>query len=106
METCPCCGQTLPPELPKGLKLRGQELEVFNLVRKAGTYGITADRIFNQIYALDPNGGPDKGFKIVRVIVCHLNKKLKQLGLRVRSSGSGGRGGRVLSPYKLEQEKI
>lgn len=102
MAECPCCGQTLPPDLPKGLKLRGRKLEVFNMVRRAGQYGITADRIFDRLYELDPNGGPDKGLKIISVFVCYLNKRLRPFGMRVRAEPNGGRGGVGLSPYRLE----
>ncbi len=102
MVECPRCGQTLPPDLPEGLKLRGRKLEVFNAVRKAGQHGITADRIFDKLYALDPNGGSSKGLKIVSIFVNQLNKDLKLVGLRVRAANSGGRGGTTLSPYRLE----
>ncbi len=89
MTECPCCGQTMPPDLPVGLKLRGNRLRVYEIVRRAGQNGITSDRIFDKLYELDPNGGPESGLRIVSIIVCYLNKRLKDVGQKIQGGASG-----------------
>lgn len=89
MTECACCGQTLPPDLPKGLKLRGRRLDIYNIVRRAGQNGITSDVIFERLYALDPNGGPDSGVRVVSIMICHLNKRLQPFGQKVQGGHTG-----------------
>lgn len=89
MAECPCCGQTIPLDLPIGLTLRGKRLEIYNIVRRAGLHGITSDLIFERLYALDPNGGPDTGVRQISVMICHLNKRLASVGQRVQGGHTG-----------------
>jgi len=58
------------------------EFEMFRLVRKAKN-GISPMAIFAAQYQLDPNGGPDLGRKVIHQRKCHINRKLKPLGLAI-----------------------
>lgn len=98
MAECACCGQTLPPDLPVGLVLRGIRFALYDRVRRSGEHGIRADDLFDYLYSSDPNGGPDTGLQIVAVHVWHVNQRLKKFGQRVR----GGRTGHgAFAQYRL-----
>jgi hypothetical protein len=58
------------------------EFEMLRLVR-AAKYGISPQQIFAAQYQLDPNGGPDWGKRVIHQRRCHLNRKLKELGLAI-----------------------
>lgn len=91
MNECQCCGQTLPPDGPQGLKLTARERRIYEIVRRAGQNGIKTDIIFDRVYSEDSDGGPDTQTKIISVFVCGLNKKLSQVGWRIKSGDWGGR---------------
>lgn len=91
MSECPCCGQTMPPKGPAGVKLTARQQRIYEIVRRAGPNGIKTDLIFDRLYSEDSNGGPDTQTKIISVFVCSLNKKLSQIGWRVRGTDWGGR---------------
>lgn len=98
MVDCPCCGQTLPPDLPAGLVLRGRKKSVYEHVRKAGKNGIATEVLFDRIYRDDPNGGPITGPRIIAIFVWDLNRKIAAYGQRI----VGGRTGHgVYTEYKL-----
>lgn len=99
MSDCPCCGQTLPDDMPLGLRLRGNERRIYERVRKAGQHGITSERLFDWLYADDPNGGPASQRNVVQVTICNINKKLKMINQRIESEHWGGRGN--FAEYKL-----
>lgn len=96
--SCPCCGQTLPDDIPDGLRIEGRCRELFDRVRRSGQRGIMADVLFNAIYADHADGGPMTGVKIISVFVCRINKRLKPFGLRVMGEHSGHG---VYSTYRL-----
>lgn len=100
MSCCPKCGQTLPPDIPKGLKVRAGELRLFELVNNAGKHGIWPDDLFDKLYDDHPDGGPEYGKNTMASRIVHLNKKLKKLGLMIRS-GSG----RGTNPYRILKVK-
>lgn len=86
---CKCCGQALPQidgmdfPLPKGLA------ELVDLVRRAGKWGISTDRLFNLLYSHRPDGGPQT--KTLHVRVSQANKLLRQHGWAIRGEHSGQR---------------
>lgn len=90
MGECPCCGQTLPLDLPAGLVLTRKQQQVYEVIRKAGRNGVYGDQIFDRVYADDPNGGPNTQTKIISVFVHGLNKKLPAFGQTIKSGEWGG----------------
>lgn len=69
-QTCSCCGAVIPT--PNEFNFSPMELSVYNYIAKHP--GCTKRTITNDIYALDPSGGPN--YNIVAVYVCRINKKL------------------------------
>ena len=91
---CQCCGQSLPRDFlfvgsDIGLPVRGKQAQILDAVMKAGTHGIDPDRLFDLLYADDPNGGPDVGNRIVSIHINALNKRLVKVGKRIK--GQRGR---------------
>lgn len=86
---CPTCGQTLPPDKPLGLELRGHQLTIANLLLKAGPHGLDTDVLFARLYENDPNGGPLTGKKILSVLVNQLNKRLALVGKKIKATSYG-----------------
>ena len=87
---CACCGQTLPPKgLPRGVEFTRRERMIFEVVQAAGKLGISSDRLFDRLYAADPDGGPLTGKKSMFVIIRRMNQKLAAVGLLVRAPGGG-----------------
>lgn len=98
-QVCKCCGQTLPDlSLPDGLKLSGKRKLLFTAVNRAGQHGITTSRLFDALYGDDPNGGPNTGTRIISTQVFFVNKRLKDMGWRIKG-GHTGHG--VETVYKL-----
>lgn len=66
------------------------QLRIFDVVRSRGG---AADRrgIADEVYAMDPNGGPGDPEGCVGVQICHANKRLAPFGYRI--VGRAGRGG-------------
>ena len=93
MSECPCCGQTLPPELPFGLKLAPQQQRLVERVRKAGRYGILSDVLFDFLYSDDPDGGPASGKVCLHTRIWQVNCKLREVGKVIRASRGGNIGG-------------
>jgi hypothetical protein len=58
------------------------EFEMFSLVWSAKS-GIAPSAIFDRQYQLDLDGGPDWGKRVIHQRRCHLNRKLKELGLAI-----------------------
>lgn len=104
---CKCCGQALPPvegfdfAMPKGMA------DLVNNVRRAGEWGIATDRLFDLLYADDPNGGPDTGIKVLHVRVSQANRILREHGWAIRGEHTGVRhayGRYVL--VRLDEDKL
>lgn len=88
---CSCCGQTLPPDLPFGLKLGAGQKRILDIVRRAGQHGINSADLFDKIYGDEADGGPLTGLNCLHVRIWHINRKLKTVGKVIRA----GRGGRA-----------
>ena len=88
-KTCPCCGQTLPPEMPFGLKFSRGEMRIVEMVRRAGPNGICSTDLFECLYANDPDGGPLTGKKCLQVRVWKINRKLKRVNKLIRAPHAG-----------------
>lgn len=90
MSECACCGQTLPPVDPPGVKLTPRERRIYEIIQRAGKHGISADLVFDRVYADDRDGGPNTQLKIISVFVCSLNRKLPKAGQMIKSGDWGG----------------
>lgn len=88
-QCCPTCGQTLPDDMPPGLKLSGYRRVLFELVRKAGQHGVTTDVLFDRLYGSRADGGPESGIKVISVHACHINNRIRKFGLQIKSDGAG-----------------
>jgi DNA-binding response OmpR family regulator len=97
---CPCCGQSTQSSSlqwndsgktligPSGaLSLTTREGDVFSVLwneRLSGRF-LSREEIMDQVYALDPNGGPE-GDNIISVYMSRLRKKIAPFGLRIINS--------------------
>jgi hypothetical protein len=72
--------------------LSRMQFRLFCLVAQA-KHGITPERLFDALYANDPDGGPDTGRRAVCVQRVLTNQKLKPLGICITSTGRGRAGG-------------
>jgi len=52
--------------------------------------GLTLGQLFDLLYGDDPDGGPDKGIELIRVMLCHMAASLKALDLRLLKENRGG----------------
>lgn len=90
MKCCPTCGQTLPPasEL-NGVVLSKTRKRIYELVRRAGKYGIISDDLFDLVYQDDPNGGPENGKHVVSQHIYYMNRQLAPIGKKITAGGRG-----------------
>jgi hypothetical protein len=79
---CSRCGQVLP-EVRFGVRLPPLKARLFDLVERAGAYGIATDNLYSALY-------PDASHRMsaVKVHVAQINTKLAGTGVRI--SGAGG----------------
>ena len=95
--TCKCCGQTLPPARPEGLRLPPGYGVIFYRVYRAGKHGVSQDLLFDHVYGDHPDGGPDCGVVSLRARICALNKRhLHKHNMRIRAKRGRGSCGYVL----------
>lgn len=88
MAECACCGQTLPDDMPEGLVLRGKRRAIYEAVRRAGSHGIDARRLWALLYGNDPNGGPTYR-NIISVHIAHVNHALIPFSQKLWSGPTG-----------------
>lgn len=92
--TCPCCGGTLGNSSVRvnmlaELPLTGTERVLVKRLIKQYPLGVSKEALFNAVYGLDPDGGPEGGVKVISVFVCHLRSKLNRYGWDIPRNGSG-----------------
>lgn len=94
---CPHCGQALPDfggivldddrfEIRfdgQASHLTGTERRVMRMLLDSGARVLRKERMFRELYWLEHDSEPE--MKIVDVFVCKLRKKLKPLGLTIRT---------------------
>ena len=90
-KTCSCCGQTLPEELPFGIKLSKLKMRIVERVRRAGPHGILTDDLFDFVYRDDPDGGPLTGKTCLHVHVNQINRELAKVRKVIRAPVGGTR---------------
>lgn len=88
-ERCSHCGQFYPPKRRPKVKLTRMQWDIFDCVQRAGRHGILSDRLFDHLYANDPDGGPLSGKHAMYVRIFHLNKRLKSANLAVVAERTG-----------------
>ena len=71
---------------------RGRKKQIVEAIHKAGSRGVTSERLFEIVYGGDRDGGPVTGVKILAVHVWAINKQLKPHGVVIHHTGIG-RGG-------------
>lgn len=73
--------------------LTPQQFKVFDYLATS-KHGVSAERLFDFLYADDPDGGPLRGRKVMHVLRVNINHKLEQLGICISSTrktwGTGG----------------
>lgn len=87
VKCCPECGQPLLNN-EVIVKLTKGEQDILNIVTRAGSHGVTSERLFDSLYKDDADGGPLTGHKTLHTRIYHLNQKIKQNGIVVRA-GNG-----------------
>ncbi|MGZ2448268.1 hypothetical protein ACVIRO_001022 [Rhizobium ruizarguesonis] len=90
---CPCCRQPVTvPSLDIIIDAHGiTELEasILSAVWRGKGHPVPTERIFDSMYADDPDGGPtpDKMYLSFKVALCHLRKKLENSGVGIANVG-------------------
>lgn len=84
MNTCSCCGQTLPDEDVPWNFFQGNRRKIIERIRKAGKNGCTRQMIFNHLYADDPDGGPNWAHNIIAVYISQINKELRKRDVKMK----------------------
>lgn len=90
---CPCCGNPIfdlsetkfcDRTLISGthvVRFTKNQTVVLDLLWSKRPNVVTKQSIWNSLYALDPNGGPDP--KVIDVMIYHIRKKLAPAGLEI-----------------------
>ncbi|WP_024516806.1 winged helix-turn-helix domain-containing protein [Bradyrhizobium sp. Tv2a-2] len=94
---CPCCGNEMPIGRSVQFRLESHtlissdyavvftafEAEIFDLLWKNRNTGrvVTGEAIFDRLYALDPNGGPDT--KVTDVLINRMRRKLAETDIEI-----------------------
>lgn len=90
---CPCCKQVVRvPTLAMILhhyRLTPRESAILGAIWKGGGHPVVTERIFDAMYADDPDGGPSQTamYSALKVALCHLRKKLEGSGVMVEHAG-------------------
>lgn len=90
---CPCCRQRVHvPDVEIIIDHYGVtagEANVLRAVWRGKGLPVQAERIFDVMYADDPDGGPSPSrmYSAFKVALCHLRKKLKGSGVSIENAG-------------------
>ena len=83
-KTCETCGHPIPDD-EAGALLRGRQKKLYEIVKSAGSLGISSQAAMERLYADHPEGGPGTT-NVMSVHASNANKKLRAVGLRIRSN--------------------
>lgn len=83
---CPCCEGRGVIEAEPPTRLTPIQTKIYNAVR-AAKHGIAIGRLADQVYADRRDGGPNCAWDVVRTQVYLMNKRLADVGERVKSEG-------------------
>jgi DNA-binding response OmpR family regulator len=86
---CPCCGGTIADgaarfesatltSLGHSVTFTSYQSKIFALLWAGRSTGrvVSKSRMFQELYALDPNGGPD--LKVLDVMICRIRRVLRR----------------------------
>src|SRR3954469_9602221 len=86
---CKCCGHPIVSD-EIWVVLTPLQRRIFNIVKRAGTAGISGKDIMEDVYANTINGGPDST-NIIAVVANQANRRLEQFSLKIQGRrGPGG----------------
>jgi hypothetical protein len=98
---CPCCGHKVSsPTLEIVVDVYGVtplEARILSAIWRGRGMPVQTERIFDAMYADDPDGGPSrvKMYAAFKVALHHLRRRISGSGIKVESAGYG-RGYRLL----------
>jgi len=81
VNVCRECGHPIPTDDIAAV-LSPRQRRVYEIVRLAGTAGISSKEIRDKVYENDPNGGP-KETNIISVFAHYANVRLRPFGLEI-----------------------
>jgi hypothetical protein len=90
---CPCCKQAVTvPSLEivvDAVKATPLEAKILGAIWKGKGMPVATERVFDAMYADDPDGGPtpSRMYAAFKVALCHLRTKLRGSGLGVENVG-------------------
>lgn len=91
--SCPCCKQAVAvPTLEIVIdryKVTPLEARILGAVWKGKGMPVMTERVFDAMYADDPDGGPSptRMYAAFKVALCHLRARLKGSGITVENVG-------------------
>ncbi|HEY5797641.1 MAG TPA: hypothetical protein VIU82_21775 [Bosea sp. (in: a-proteobacteria)] len=91
--SCPCCRQAVAvPTLDivvDHYKVTPLEARILGAVWKGKGHPVQTERIFDAMYADDPDGGPSptRMYAAFKVSLCHLRARLKHSGISIENVG-------------------
>ncbi len=97
---CPCCGATmteLPLEAIQYMPMTPMERSIFLALLNAHPRPLTRRQIAEQVYALDPNGGPLSAENAISVHLHHMRPRMRKFGWE--ASGRRGHSSVALQPF-------
>ena len=94
LSSCPHCGQRMP-ELRLGVRLFPMTARVFDVIRRAGTDGISGREAFNIAY----QGMRKPKYMTFKAHVAHIRDALAGTGYTIRTNGGSASGRRPV--YRL-----
>jgi hypothetical protein len=86
---CKCCGYPVVEMNPIEAALTPLQLRVFNVVRRAGSAGISSRDALDIVYADDIKMPPDDT-NIISVVACQANRRLAPFGLKIKAARGPG----------------
>jgi hypothetical protein len=104
MTLCPCCGQPIhaprvPIEALEAAPLQPQQRIILRRLVRVYPRWATRDQLFDELYGLDPNGGPEQVTNAISVRIHGIRKVIERYGWTIPPQ-KGGMG--VQGHYKLE----
>lgn len=90
---CPCCRQWVrAPTLELIIhhyQLSNQQAAILKAIWKGRGYPVQTERIFDAMYADDPNGGPSpsKMYSAFKIALHHLRNRLQGSGIMIENVG-------------------
>ncbi len=86
VKVCPCCGQPILDRVDAAkfrAKLSPSERRLFSAIAAGNGLPVSISVIWNELWGLDPNGGPDAADALIRRFVCTSRPKVAPFGLGI-----------------------